>query len=263
MAKLIEQFVVCRAEPRDWTHRQQVMVPLADFPTREEADTYLVDLEGGNRERSFPHEVVRLDAGEPRRFLVLWVPDQIEEWAHKGELETSDDRYYELEAGVGDLVYLIGRAPGGKVALLSRMEILELDGRGNTFLDIPKVEHDRIVPASELFMNLLFWRATAPSTGWGPSAQDAGTGRHEALRRFRRRGGHTLGGAETLPTRYRFLRPALVERSGDELVLGQTTRILSEIARGGEWLDYLMELGPKPQEHVPVEAPSVSLRGRR
>ena len=263
MGKLIEQYVACRTEPNDWADRQQVMVPLADFPTKPEAMTFLSGLEEDAQERHFPHDVVRLDAGDRRRFLVLWVPEQIEEWAHPGDLMTSDERYCDLEVGVGDLVYVIGRAPGGEVALLSRVEIKDFDGAGNTLLHIPDVDHNRVVPASEIYMNLLFWRATAPTAQGGTAEHDAAPSRHDALRRFRKRGGHTLGRDQHLPSRYRFLRPALVEGDGKHLVLGQTTRLLSEIARGGEWLDYLMGLAGKPKEHVPVDAPSISLRGRR
>lgn len=263
MGKLIEQYVVCRGEPTEWADRQQVMVPLADFPTRPEAVAFLDDLAADARERGFPHEVVRLDSGDRRRFLVLWVPEQIEAWAHPGDLVTSDKRYYDLEVGVGDLVYVIGRAQHGDVVLLSRAEIKGLDDAGNTLLHIPDVGHDRIVPASEIYMNLLFWRATAPAAQRGRTGRDESLSRHDALTRFRRRGGYTLGSSEYLPSRYRFLRPALVEADGKNLVLGQTTRLLSEIARGGEWLDYLMGLEDKPKEHVALEAPSISVTGRR
>ncbi len=263
MGKCIAQFVACRGEPSEWTTRQQVFVPLVAFTTQAIADAYLAAAVEDVSERVFAHEVIRLDGGGQRRFLVRWNAEEVDEYTRAGLLETDDARYARAGVDVGDLIYLIGRKPNGDVTLLSRMTIAEAPAQpgDTTVLDIGPVSLDRIIEPDALFLNLLFWRAGSPDSVWDPMKREFLThGRYnkQLLRRFRKVPKPILRGHERLPAPYRFIRPALVEDRNGKLKLGQTLRLLSEIARGGEWLDYVMDLGPKPTHHITLEAPSVS-----
>ena len=265
MARKIAEFIVCRAEPLEWPDRRHVFVPLADFDTREAAESFRDEMDALAGEGSFPHEVIRLDGGPNRRFLVRWNDESIDEWARPGPLTTDDERYPGLGVSPGDFVYLIGRTPDGSVSLLSRMEVTAVPGPGgeDAKLRIPEVRKDRVIPADDLFMNILFWRRTAPNSIWDPVSKTADEGRYAQQRAFVNLRSPRKPGSGW-PKHFRYLRPALVEdQGGGTYVLGQTVRNLSEIARGGEWLDHAMGLGPGPTDDWGLTHPSVSTaRGR-